>query len=145
MTIKNTFEIFPVGIIHNKDQSTSIEIYQEFEEALTGLEDFSHIIVSAWFHQHDKDDLRKTLKVFPRKDKSNPLTGVFATRSPVRPNLMAIFYCRIISIKGNIIQIDFINAFNDTPVIDIKPYIPNGDSIPNAKVPEWVKVISKPE
>ena len=63
---------------------------------------------------------RSILQVYPRADKNNPLTGVFATHSPVRPNLIAISKCKIISVKENVIEVDDIDAFSDSPVIDLK-------------------------
>jgi tRNA-Thr(GGU) m(6)t(6)A37 methyltransferase TsaA len=73
------------------------------------------------------------------KNRDKPLTGVFATRSPQRPNPIAVFMCTLNKIKENKIIIEKIDAFDNTPVIDIKPYIPNSDSIPNARIPKWVK------
>jgi tRNA (Thr-GGU) A37 N-methylase len=61
------------------------------------------------------------LQVHPRGDPSNPLCGVFATRAPVRPNLIALSRCRVLSVQGSVIEIDDIDAMPDTPVLDIKP------------------------
>ena len=74
----------------------------------------------------------------PRGDRALPLTGVFGTRSPVRPNLIALSTCEILSIDENIIRIDKIDAFDGTPVIDIKPCIGKDNSMINVRVPEWV-------
>jgi tRNA (Thr-GGU) A37 N-methylase len=68
---------------------------------------------------------------------SNPLTGVFACHSPCRPNLIGLSVCKILSIKDNVIQIDSIDAFNDSPVIDLKSYIPPINTLQNAFVPKW--------
>ena len=64
---------------------------------------------------------RAILQVHPRRDPSNPLRGVFATRAPVRPNLIALSRCRVLSVQGNVIEVDGIDAFPDSPVLDIKP------------------------
>ncbi|MGD8590945.1 MAG: TrmO family methyltransferase, partial [Chromatiales bacterium] len=64
---------------------------------------------------------RAILQVHPRRNPANPLRGVFATRAPVRPNLIALSRCRVISVNDNLIEIDEIDAFPDTPVLDIKP------------------------
>ena len=61
--------------------------------------------------------------------KELPRTGVFACRAPVRPNLIAMTLCKIKSIHDNIIKIDKIDAYNDTPILDIKPYISKYDNI----------------
>jgi len=132
------FQIFPVGIIRKKEEKTSIEVYEEYREALLGLEQFSHIIVLCWYHRNDIPEKRRILKVHPRGDKALPLTGVFGTRSPVTPNLIALSTCEILSIDGNIIRIDKTDAFDGTPVIDIKPCIGKDDSMINVRVPEWV-------
>jgi tRNA (Thr-GGU) A37 N-methylase len=83
--------------------------------------------------------LRNTLQVRPRKNPDNPVTGVFATHSPVRPNLIAMSPCQIMRIDGRSIFIDDIDARNGSPVIDIKPYIPI-DKLETSeiKTPAWV-------
>jgi tRNA-Thr(GGU) m(6)t(6)A37 methyltransferase TsaA len=133
-----TIHIRPVGRISNKGESTVIEIYPEYSDALRGLEKFSHIMLFCWFHKNDSPEKRKTLRVHPMRDRNKPLTGVFATRSPQRPNLIAIFICTLNEIRENKITVQKIDAFDGTPVIDIKPYIPHNDSIPDARIPEWV-------
>ena len=57
----------------------------------------------------------------PRGNPANPLRGVFATRAPVRPNLIALSRCRVLAVRDNVIEIDAIDALPDTPVLDIKP------------------------
>jgi len=132
-----SYEITPVGFIRSGENSTSVEILPGYEDAVHGLELYSHIIVLVWFHKSDNVPDRQLLKVHPRHDKKNPLTVIFATRSPVRPNPIAIFMPSIISINRNIINVSSIDVFDGTPVIDIKPYIPSLDSISEAKVPEF--------
>ena len=91
-----------------------------------------------WFHEKDTSENRAILQVHPRGDKTNPLTGVFATHSPVRPNLIALTLCKILSIKESRINIEDIDALDGSPVIDIKCYIPDDTSDPSYRVPEWV-------
>ncbi|MBV2097138.1 MAG: SAM-dependent methyltransferase, partial [Candidatus Thiodiazotropha sp. (ex Codakia orbicularis)] len=79
------------------------------------------IWVLYWFDRNDTPERRGILQVHPRGNPDNPLRGVFATRAPVRPNLIALSRCRILSIAANRIEIDGIDAFPDTPVLDIKP------------------------
>ena len=126
----------PVGIIRKRDELVRIEIYDEYRAALLGLDGFSHIYVLYWFHQNDTAENRKTLQVHPRKDPGNPLTDVFATHSPVRPNLIALTVCRIRSITGNLIEIEDIDALDGSPVIDIKCYIPA--EVSDVRLAEWV-------
>jgi len=138
-TMNEFFQIFPVGNVRKSGNSVQIEIDEKYHDALLGLEEFSHIIVFCWYHKNDRPGRRNTLQVHPRGDRKNPLTGVFATRSPVRPNLIAITICRLISIEGNVIRVDEIDAFDGTPVIDIKPCISRLDFISEVKVPSWAK------
>jgi tRNA-Thr(GGU) m(6)t(6)A37 methyltransferase TsaA len=126
----------PVGIIRKRDEKVRIEIYDEYRAALLGLDGFSHIYVLYWFHQNDTAENRQTLQVHPRKDPGNPLTGVFATHSPVRPNLIALTVCRIRAITGNLIEIEDIDALDGSPVIDIKCYIPA--EVSDVHLPDWV-------
>jgi tRNA (adenine37-N6)-methyltransferase len=135
------YSIHPIGRVLKGDGKTALEILPQYQETLLGLQKFSHLLVFYWFNQNDTPEKRAILQVHPRKDESNPLTGVFATRSPQRPNLIGFSVCRIKSIDGRLITIDEIDAFNGTPIIDLKPYIPASDSIPDAQVPHWVKKI----
>ena len=129
------FEIFPVGTVKKSGTTVTIEIQKEYEAALLGLDQFSHIIVFGWFHKNDIPEKRNTLQVHPQGNRAKPLRGVFATRSPVRPNLIAISTCKILSVKGNIIHIDNIDVFHGTPVIDIKPCLSKDDFSSDLKIP----------
>lgn len=146
MKVEEVYHIFPVGVIKKKgEQSVFVEIDEKYGEALMGLDQFSHILLICWFHESDSQELRATLRVHPRGDRRNPLKGVFATRSPVRPNPIALFPSRIRGVHGNRIEIDPVDAFDGTPVLDMKPYIPEGDAIPEAMVPGWVKDLKRQE
>ncbi len=133
-----SFQIFPVGVVNKKEEATRIEIFEPYGDALLGLEGFSHIQVFFWFHENDTADRRKTLRVHPRKDKKNPLSGVFATHSPLRPNLIGLTLCKIKTIRDNRIEIEDIDAFDGTPVIDIKSYIASSPAESDIRLPAWV-------
>ena len=77
--------------------------------------EWSHINVFYWFDKNDVPQKRRILRVHPRGDQRNPLAGVFACRAPVRPNLIALSVCRIVSVKGNLVNVDQIDAFDATP------------------------------
>ncbi len=136
--MKDRFDIFPVGVIQKQDENIWIEIYEKYNEALLGLDKFSHITVCYWFHENDTPEKRNVMLVHPRKNKENPLSGVFATHSPLRPNLIAISTCKILSIEGNTIHIDKIDAFDGSPVIDIKCFIPSRALKSDIRLPDWV-------
>jgi len=132
------FHIFPIGMVYKQNNRTWIEIHEQYAEGLLGLAGFSHINVLFWFHENDNPEGRKVMQVHPRKDPKNPLTGVFATHSPLRPNLIGLTRCRILSIKDLGINIENIDARNSTPVLDIKCYIPSPGQDGAVFVPEWV-------
>ena len=132
------YKILPIGFIQKEKKKVWIEIDEKYTDALLGLDGFSHINVFYWFHQNDTLKNRKVLQVHPRRDRKNPLTGVFATHSPRRPNLIACSLCKILSIQENTIFIDDIDALAGSPVIDIKCYIPSTRSFSDLRLPGWV-------
>jgi tRNA-Thr(GGU) m(6)t(6)A37 methyltransferase TsaA len=134
-----SFRIIPIGVVKKTDTSASIEIYDDYTDGLLGLDGFSHIAVFFWFDQNDTNEKRRVLQVHPRKDPRNPLTGVFATHSPQRPNLIGLTVCKILSIHDGSIEIEDIDAFDGTPVIDLKCYIPGSvDEEDDVRLPDWV-------
>lgn len=88
-------------------------------EALEGLAPGEEVILITWFHQSRRD----ILKVHPRGDRRNPLTGVFATRSPDRPNPLGLHRVTVLEIDGNRLSVGPIEAIDGTPVVDIKPVL----------------------
>jgi tRNA (adenine37-N6)-methyltransferase len=136
--MKDRFYIIPVGVIKKQDENVWIEVYEKYNEALLGLDEFSHITICYWLHENDTPEKRKVMQIHPRRNKKNPLTGVFATHSPLRPNLIGISICKILSIQENTIQIDKIDAFGGSPVIDIKCFIPSSALKQDIRLPDWV-------
>ncbi|TWU32842.1 tRNA (N6-threonylcarbamoyladenosine(37)-N6)-methyltransferase TrmO [Novipirellula artificiosorum] len=133
-----SFVVHPIGHFKSTDGQTRIVVDKKFQAGLLGLGGYSHIQVFWWFSNNDTPEKRAILQVHPRGNKDNPLTGVFATRSPFRPNLIALTLCKILSIKDNVIEIEKTDAFDGTPILDIKPFIPGYDTVENAKVAEWL-------
>jgi tRNA-Thr(GGU) m(6)t(6)A37 methyltransferase TsaA len=89
-------------------------------DGLEGLEVGDEVLVITWFHQAD----RAVLRVHPRSNPRNPLTGVFATRSPDRPNPLGLHPVTVRAIEGRRLRVGPIEAIDGTPVIDIKPVLP---------------------
>ena len=132
------FKMQPIGRVEKSAQTTILRIATEYVPGLLGLDGFSHVVVLYWFDRNDTPANRKILQVHPRGDKRNPLTGVFACRSPFRPNLIALSICRIVSIQDGAVKVDAIDAFDQTPILDLKPYIPALDSATEIKLPKWM-------
>ena len=98
-----------------------------------------HIVVLYWFHKNDTPSKRSILQTRLERFPDNPLAGVFASRAPVRPNLIALSVCRILSVEGSTVRVASIDAFDGTPILDLKPHIPGTDSPRNVKLPDWWK------
>jgi tRNA-Thr(GGU) m(6)t(6)A37 methyltransferase TsaA len=126
----------PIGVIHSPFQSIenmpiqptaaigirgTVELFEEFTAGLKDLEGFSHIILLYHFHRVTGSRLAVTpfLDQEPR--------GVFATRAPTRPNPIGLSAVRLLSIEGNVLQIENVDILDGTPLLDIKPYVPEFD------------------
>ncbi len=136
--IEKQFLLNPIGTVHKENERTTLLLNKDVEPALRGLDGFSHVWVFWWMGRNDTEQKRSILQVHPRGNRENPLTGVFACRAPARPNLIALSLCQILSVKDNVVEIDKIDAFADTPILDLKPYIPSSDSA-KALIPDWVE------
>jgi len=129
----DTAQLQFIGILHgdiksvedapkNYDESDRIgtlEIYPEYREAMAGLAPGQTIMVLFWLHQASRD----ILQVYPRGDRSKGLRGVFATRSPVRPNPIAVSQLQILAIHDNEIEVSGLDILDETPIVDIKKRI----------------------
>lgn len=111
-----------------------LTIDSELTESLDGIEGFSHIIVLFWMHRTTGDVPKK---VRPQGKPEMPLTGLFATRAPHRPNAIGIATVQLLERHGNTLRVRGLDAMNGTPILDIKPYLPK-DCVPDARFPEWV-------
>lgn len=136
---EKTFTVHPIGHVEKSGDRTLIVLGKKYQSGLMGLEGFSHVQVFWWFDKNDTPEKRSILQVHPRGNPQNPLTGVFATRSPFRPNLIALSLCKIVAVKDNVVEVEQIDAFGGTPVLDLKPYTPGQDSATKVKVPDWAK------
>ena len=123
-TIYSPFEKkegMPIQAIAANGIKGKIEINKDLEEGLSGLDGFSHIFLIYSFHKSEGFNLK--IKPFM----SDKFFGVFATRAPRRPNAIGISVVKILSINKNIIEIENVDILNGTPLLDIKPYIPEFD------------------
>ncbi|UCE13260.1 MAG: tRNA (N6-threonylcarbamoyladenosine(37)-N6)-methyltransferase TrmO [Candidatus Heimdallarchaeota archaeon] len=125
-----SFDVKPIGrvISHISNRKNiplqgvqaQIEVFEEYEPALEGIDRYSHLIILSFLHLSD----RTVLQASPRKiDPTAPTRGVFSMRAPVRPNPISMNVVKVIHRKGRILTVDHVDLVTDTPVIDIKPYI----------------------
>ncbi|MFP4489498.1 MAG: SAM-dependent methyltransferase [Bacteroidales bacterium] len=136
--MKDTFQVKAIGSVNAERGDYHIIIREEYLEALTGLEDYSHIDIIWWGHLSDSNEGRKTLKLGKLFKKGPDEIGVFATRAPFRPNPVLASTIRVqeINLKNGIIHTPFIDAEHGTPVLDIKPYR-KMERVKHCTVPEW--------
>lgn len=131
----------PIGRIETEYGNFRLVLDKKYKEALTGLEEYSHIQVVWWFDGCDNEESRKQL-INEKPYKQGPkVLGTFSTRSPARPNPIAITVCEVASIDYDnaIINLYYIDALHGTPLLDIKPYTPSLDRVNNSKVPNWCR------
>ena len=114
-----------------------IKLDTEYCNGLLHLEDYSHLIILYWFHERDNEKHRQTTQVIPRRHGQTTLRGVFTSRSPSRPNPVGLCVVRLHFVDGCEIKVENLDAFQGSPIVDIKPYLPRNDMIPDAKAPEW--------
>ena len=137
--MKMKIEYRPIGVIHSPFKKRegmpiqpagadgvrgTVEVFHEFTEGLQDLEGFSHIILLYHFHQSTDAALRVT----PFMD-SQP-RGVFSTRAPKRPNPIGISVVKLIKIDGSSLHVENVDIIDETPLLDIKPYVPEFDHYP---------------
>lgn len=128
-----TCSIKPIGVLHSELTSCRVAPHQGHEGApdawlevnstaaagLAGISAGDELILITWFHEAHRD----VLKVHPRGDESRPLKGVFATRSPDRPNPLGLHRVTVREIAGSRLRVGPIEAIDGTPVVDIKPVL----------------------
>ena len=146
---RSTITLKPIGTVRNEVRKppkspydwnsvvSRIEIDPVLTEALDNLDDFSHIIVLYWIDKLTAGP--QPLKVHPGHDPQRPLVGLFASRSPRRPNSIGKATVKLLHREGNVLTVAGLDAIDDTPVIDLKPYMPGYDSADDASTPPWFK------
>jgi tRNA-Thr(GGU) m(6)t(6)A37 methyltransferase TsaA len=139
----------PIGVVRNRikkpmpsgwdEVKSRIVLRPELAEALLGLDAYSHIYVLYWPHQIPEDVRGSKPTLHPLDDPAYPLQGVLATRSQIRFNPILSSVVPLVKVKGNELHVRGLDAVDRSPVLDVKPYIPYHDSVPDAKVPKWVE------
>jgi tRNA (adenine37-N6)-methyltransferase len=128
-----------VGIVVVDESGFRVQVDTDCRAALTGLDGFSHVQLLWWAHYLDADEYRSVFEL-PKPYKAGPDTlGVFATRSPLRPNPIAITNAAVtgLDVERGVLRLAYIDAEDGTPVVDIKPYHPATERIRDVSVPDW--------
>jgi tRNA (adenine37-N6)-methyltransferase len=138
----------PIGFVRNgiqefkghdwKDVISEIVIQPELNDALDNLDEFSHIIIIFWTQGVIKKATPNKIRM--QHNPGKPLVGLFATRSPDRPNSICMTTVNLLERRENVLKVKGLDAFDSTVIIDIKPFIPGYDSAEEAKVPGWIRI-----
>jgi tRNA-Thr(GGU) m(6)t(6)A37 methyltransferase TsaA len=136
----------PVGVVRSpwptrdavplEGGAAVIEVYEAFAPALQGIERASHLVVLAWMHRAD----RSALVARPRRlDPAAPACGVFASRSPARPNPVGMTVVPLLRREGRFLDVDALDLMDGTPVLDLKAYNPGWDAVAAARLRRRVR------
>jgi tRNA-Thr(GGU) m(6)t(6)A37 methyltransferase TsaA len=133
-----TFEVSPIGYVRRNGGRTYLEILEDYVPALKELEHFSHVQVFWWFSEFD-DEMFRGVTQSDQAPYEAPVLGVFACRSPVRPNPIALTTAKILKVdhEQGVVDIANIDAYDGTPLLDLKAYIPSSDRVKGVSVPQW--------
>lgn len=139
-------EFKPIGIIHSpykkldgmpiqscmSNKNGKIEVYKRYEKGLKDIDGFSHLIILYYFHK------AKPYKLLSKPFLDDKPHGIFAIRYPNRPNYIGISVVKLLSVRGNILEVGNIDVLDKTPLLDIKPYFPKFDTRKNVRI-GWFK------
>jgi tRNA-Thr(GGU) m(6)t(6)A37 methyltransferase TsaA len=143
MSTAEKIELRPIGFVKTKAVGKEVKrrthiskiiLSEDLTEALDGIDEFSHVFIIFFLDEVKSEE--KKLKAYPRGRTDMPLLGVFATRIANRPNPIGLALVELLKIEENILTVRGLDAYNGTPVLDIKPF-DYWDMIEDAKVPEW--------
>jgi len=141
----------PIGVVRNgvkqprmdgwESVRSDLIVREDLTDALDGIEGYTHVIVVFAFDKVPEGEQRE--RVRPRGDERIPEQGVLATRSQARPSPIGVSVVRLLRRRRNILRVDGLDAIDGTPVLDLKPYFPNYDAVPDAGVPEWARALDR--
>jgi tRNA-Thr(GGU) m(6)t(6)A37 methyltransferase TsaA len=135
--VNETFKVVPIGVVESNNELARIRIFSDYCDGLFRLNEFSHVIILYWFHERDSEEERRVLRVVPKRHRAQQEVGVFASRSPSRPNPVGFCVVKLLKVDGCVLTVEGLDAFVGSPVVDVKPYLPRADFVADIRVPEW--------
>ena len=135
------FTLHSIGTISIRNGETKLLLDPAYRPALTGLEGFGYLQILWWFDGCDNEASRTKLVEHAPYQDGPALLGTFATRSPARPNPIALTcaYVTDIDYEAGVISLAYLDAHDGSPVLDIKPYTPSLDRVEDPIVPAWCR------
>jgi tRNA-Thr(GGU) m(6)t(6)A37 methyltransferase TsaA len=140
LRMNERYEVKKIGIVKRSSDNPKIIIEEKYRPALLELENFSHVMVIWWGHKYEEYRESVDMQIFPPYA-PDVLTGLFATRSPVRPNPILVSTCKVlgVDVEAGVLEVNQIDAFDETPVLDLKVYFPTEDRVKDVVVPDRFK------
>ncbi len=126
--------------VKDKASLSQIVLRDDLVEGLSGISDYSHLFVLFYLNQVTNEQ-KKTLRVHPRGRMDMPLVGVFVARTMLRPNPIGLTLVELVKVEGNVLTVRGLDAYDETPVLDIKTY-DFWDMAENIRVPDWWKKLN---
>ena len=132
-------QISPIGSVRSRQGSFSLQIDETYRPGLKQLEHYSHVHVLWWADQSDTPEARSTMTCYPPYAQ-DVLTGIFACRSEYRPNPILMTTCTLLDVDEScgVVQVAWIDAFDGTAILDLKPFMPVSDRPQEVRMPEWL-------
>jgi tRNA-Thr(GGU) m(6)t(6)A37 methyltransferase TsaA len=139
MSKQQFYQVYPIGTIRRNGDEVHLDIAEAYRPALRQLDHFSHVMVFWWADQFDNTEWRSRLQSRPPYAEEH-LTGVFAMRAPYRPNPIAMTTCKLLASEEEtgIVKVANIDAYDGTPILDLKGYFPVCDRVQAAHIPPWL-------
>jgi tRNA-Thr(GGU) m(6)t(6)A37 methyltransferase TsaA len=148
MALLEPVVVQPIGVVHNslgrrrydewRETESDIIVNEAYEEALSGLEEYSHVEVLFYLHEVNRSFVSM---IHPTGNPELPLVGAFATRTPNRPSKIALTTCRLLGVDGNRLKVKGLDAYDGSPVLDVKPHFrPRHEEV---TVPSWVMDLNR--
>jgi len=137
---QSTFTMFPIGHVNASEGTFSLQIAAPYRKGLQALEHFGHILVFWWATEQDHEQGRGTIETeLPYAP--GVKAGVFACRSEYRPNPIAMTVCAIqaLDLEKGLISVPYMDAFDKTPIVDLKPYMTVSERVREVKTAPWMK------
>jgi tRNA-Thr(GGU) m(6)t(6)A37 methyltransferase TsaA len=138
----------PVGVVHSPrvdrtdvdwgavESTIELDAQQFTAEALTGLNDFSHLEIVYFMHAIPESQIATGAR-HPRENPNWPRVGIFAQRGAKRPNRIGVSRCRVLGVQGTTVRVRGLDAIDGTPVLDVKPYMREFGPIGEVRQPQW--------
>ena len=137
--MNDSYRIFPIGYVRRRENLIFLEVMEPYRPAMKQLDQFTHVMIFWWADKHDNEKSRSIMQTEPPYAKGK-ITGVFATRAEYRPNPIAMTTCKILKVDeiNGIIEVTDIDAYDGTPIVDLKAYFPVCDRVKEARIPKWL-------